>query len=81
MARDPGDMDEIRRVVDDHVRPAAAALKHSVDEGDADAVRAYAYELLVVTGIVIAACRDRGAHGRFAKDTGRPRRAPLRCAR
>lgn len=62
-------LDEVRVVVDDYLTPAAAALKQSSDEGDVDAIRAYAYELLAASGSVIAACplprpRDDASRGR-----------------
>ena len=53
---------DVRTVIDEYLTPAAAELKRAADEHDVDAVRAYAYELLAVTGTVIAACpRPRAA--------------------
>ena len=47
---------DIRAVVDDYAVPAAEGLKRASDEHDVDAIRAYAYELLSITGTIIAAC-------------------------
>jgi len=52
----PERLDEARLVIDEYLTPAVAALKQSSEAGDTDAVRAYAYELLALTGSVIAAC-------------------------
>ena len=43
-------------MVEDYLRPAVDALEHAVDDGDLEAVRAYAHELIVGAGSVIAAC-------------------------
>jgi hypothetical protein len=53
---EPDPLDEIRQVVDDYLIPASLELKRSADDGDVDALRAYAFELLAATGTVVAAC-------------------------
>ena len=52
----PERIDDIRLVVDEYLVPAASAVERSAHAGDVDAVRAYASELLMATGTVIAAC-------------------------
>ena len=55
-------IDDIALVVDEYLVPAALAVMLAAHDGDVDAVRAYASELLMATGTVIAACprpRDR----------------------
>ena len=55
-------IDDIVLVVDEYLVPAALAVMLAAHDGDVDAVRAYASELLMATGTVIAACprpRDR----------------------
>ena len=51
---------EIAAVTHDYLVPAVAGLSAAVEDGDMDAVRAYAFEVLVGVGSIIAAC----PHGR-----------------
>lgn len=47
---------DIHAMVDDYLRPALDAMEHAADDGDLVAVRAYAHEMVVGAGAVIAAC-------------------------
>ncbi len=47
-------------MVEDHVGTVAAGLRRAAREHDADAVRAFAYELIVLAGSAIAATRPAG---------------------
>ena len=47
---------EIQLVSEDYLEPAVRSLTQAAEEGDADAVRAYAYEVLVGVGSIIAVC-------------------------
>jgi hypothetical protein len=49
--------DEVLAMVADHVGPAASGLEQAAVERDADAVRAFAYELIVLAGSAIGATR------------------------
>jgi hypothetical protein len=49
--------EEILAMVEDHVGPVAAGLRQAAREQDADAVRAFAYELIVLAGSAIGATR------------------------
>ena len=47
---------EIQLVSEDYLEPAVRGLTQAAEDGDVDAVRAYAYEVLVGVGSIIAVC-------------------------
>ncbi len=47
---------DIRLTIEEHVLPACAELERMADAGDLEAVRVLCFELLAVTGTIIAAC-------------------------
>ena len=47
---------EIHLVSEDYLEPAVRGLTQAAEDGDVDAVRAYAYEVLVGVGSIIAVC-------------------------
>ena len=47
--------EEITEVFERYLDPAVEALREAVKAGDMDAVRAHAYELIVVAGSVVSA--------------------------
>ncbi len=47
---------DIKLVVHQYLEPAMSGLAEAADAEDFDAVRAYAYEIVVVAGTVVAAC-------------------------
>ena len=55
--RTPADeAEEIRQVASEHIVPAALELQKYAREGDLEAVRVVAHELLATLGAVISAC-------------------------
>ena len=55
-ARPEDRLDDLQAVVDDYLKPAVDGLELAVADADLEAVRAYAHELIVGAGSVIAAC-------------------------
>lgn len=47
--------EEVLAMVEDHVGPVADGLRQAAREQDADAVRAFAYELIVLAGSALGA--------------------------
>jgi hypothetical protein len=47
---------DIHAVLDEYLKPAVAGLERAADDGDLAAVRAFAHEIIVGAGAVIAAC-------------------------
>lgn len=49
-------IEEIRGLLDGYLEPAVVQLRTAVAENDVVAIRVYAFELLAMTGTVVAAC-------------------------
>ncbi len=69
----PDSLDDVREVVTGYLAPAMIGLREAADAGDVHAIRAYALEISLVAGSVVAAVGpvreprvERGAERRFA---------------
>src|SRR3712207_5531947 len=57
--------DPLVALAGEHLTPAVSALEQAARDGDRDAVRALAYEAIVVAGLILGECRGvRGVHVR-----------------
>ena len=50
------DLDDVRDVLAQHLRPALTGLEQAANAGDVDRVRAFAFELAVDAATVAVAC-------------------------
>ena len=59
---DPGEQADLVAVIDEHLSPALVALRAAAATGDDDAIRAYAYELIFVSGCVLSTSARHARH-------------------
>ena len=52
--RGPDTHEDLVAVIDEHLTPALVELRAAALEGDVDAIRAYAYELVFLGGCVLS---------------------------
>jgi hypothetical protein len=53
--------DDVLAVIDEHMAPALLGLRAATEDGDEDAIRAYAYELIFLSGCVLSPGAHRSA--------------------